>query len=393
MLSAGSIMMSCQSKTYNKETNITTNQFTMKEQFPNHQTAFEKINDEIIWYNPTGDKLFMIDLKKSLFTTYQPDIDYSLYLFKVNDFLYFSPKIIKENSTFATGNVGTGMGVFSTEKMINDLGLIEKEKIEYPNDDGKMGIYNVTYSYNKFAQLLKIKQDRDIILEYKYDENAKIIEAETPKGQRKFKYNNEAQIDKEEITNKNGSKNILNYRYNSSKQIEKKYNDDETLVKEYQYDSNKKLISIIEYSGIIDKNDPSVIINHFIKKSYTYNADKVIEEKQYEYNIASSSVVVNHKRIPITIAEQKKVAWQKLRDQSEIPLSGIEKKYSYQSNEINVGINKYSFSITLAKGKSEKNKELLDSETIKYRLDNIGRIIKQEVYNKKELVKTQEFYY
>lgn len=42
----------------------------------------------------------------------------------------------------------------------------------------------------------------------------------------------------------------------------------------------------------------------------------------------------------------------------------------------------------------EKNKELLDSETIKYKLDNIGRVIKQEVYNKnQELEEEEEFSY
>lgn len=316
MLSAGSVMMSCQSKTYNKETNTIANQFTIKESFPNHKTAFEKTDHQVFLYNTAGIKLFTIDLKKYLYTAHQPELNYSSYLHKINDLLYFSPKIIKNSFTFATGNVGTGMGTFSTENVINDLGLLDKGKIEYPNDKGKIGIYNIVYSYNKFAQLLIVKQDREVILENTYDENGHIIESKTSKEQRKLTYNTEGQIDKEEIINKDGSKNILNYRYNSSKQIEKKYNDEETLIKEYQYDSKNQLVSIIEYSGTINKNDPSEIVNHFVKKSYTYKIDKIIEEKQYEYNIVNSSILVNHKRMPITIAEQKKLAWKKLKDQS-----------------------------------------------------------------------------
>lgn len=267
-------------------------------------------------------------------------------------------------------------------------------KIEYPQDGGKVGIYNVVYNYNKFAQLLKVKQDGDVIFEQEYNENANIMETKTSKSQGKFKYNTDGLIDKEEITNKDGSKNILNYHYNSLKQIKKKYNADETLVKEYQYNSNNQLIGVIEYNGTLDANDPNKIINHFIKKAYIYNKEQIIEEKFYEYNIIHSSIVIGKKRTPISITEQKKLAWQKFRDQSEIPLSEIERKYSYQLNEINVDINKYSFSITLVNGKSEKNKELLDSETIKYKLDSSGRVIKQELYNKnKELEEVKEFSY
>lgn len=129
LLSVGLVMISCQSKTSNKETNTTVNQFTIKEQFPNHKTAFEKINNEIKFYNSTGNLLFVVDLKKSIYIAHQPEFNYYFYLNKINDFLYFLPKNIKENYTFSAGNTGTSMGAFSTESMINNLGLLEENRI------------------------------------------------------------------------------------------------------------------------------------------------------------------------------------------------------------------------------------------------------------------------
>lgn len=395
LLSAGSVMISCQSKTYNKEANTIVNQFTMKEKFPNHQTAFEQVDNKVKFYNPTGSLVLVGDLKKSMYIAHQPESNYSFYLNKINDFLYFLPQKVKENYTFSTGNVGTGVGAFSTVSVINNLGLLDKKKIEYPNNDGKVSVYDVAYSYNKFAQLLQVKQDSDVILEHKYDENANIIETKTTKEQSKFTYNKEGEILQEEIINKNGSKNILNYNYNSLKLIEKKYNADETIVKEYQYDSSNQLVSVIEYNGTLDENDPNKLINHFIKKVYIYNKEQVIEEKFYEYNIRHSSIVINKKRIPIEITEQKKLAWEKLKDQSAIPFSGIEKKYSYQSNEINVVINKLDFSDSFRDVTTVAKSKVINTEIIKYKLDNLGRVVRQEVYSNqnKEPEEIKEYSY
>lgn len=91
---------------------------------------------------------------------------------------------------------------------------------------------------------------------------------------------------------------------------------------------------------------------------------------------------INKKREPITIEEQKKLAWQKLRDPSTNPLFCIERKYSYQSDEINVIVNKFSFSNTLKNGKNETDKKLTNSETTTYTLDTLGRVVKKETINK-----------
>lgn len=139
----------------------------MKEEFPNHKIAFERINDQVFLYNPEGDKLFTIDLKKSIYTAHKPDLDYSLRLLKINDFLYFLPKKAEENYTFAMGDVGTGLGTFSTENEINDLRLIMNRKREYPDENGKVKVNNAFYYYNKFAQLLQIKDNGKVIFENK----------------------------------------------------------------------------------------------------------------------------------------------------------------------------------------------------------------------------------
>lgn len=89
-----------------------------------------------------------------------------------------------------------------------------------------------------------------------------------------------------------------------------------------------------------------------------------------------------------------KLSWQQFRSKSEIPFSVIEKKYTYQSDQIEVTINKFSFSNKMNNGKIEGNKELLDSEIIKYKLDNIGRIIQKEIYNKnKKPVEIVNYFY
>lgn len=75
---------------------------------------------------------------------------------------------------------------------------------------------------------------------------------------------------------------------------------------------------------------------------------------------------------------------------------GIERKYAYQSNEIHVTVNKLDFSNSMRDGKTGRftSGEVVNSEIIRFKLDNSGRIIKKEVYNKdKNLEEKQEFSY
>ncbi|WP_185289336.1 hypothetical protein [Chryseobacterium lactis] len=388
----GSAMISCQSK-YSKETNTTANQLKMKDQFPNHKTAFEKINDQVIIYNPLGEKLLYIDLKRSMYTVYKPDLNYVNSLLKVNEFLYFLPKKVQQNYKFSTGDSETSSGIFSTENTVNELGLIGTSKMNIPDQSGELKMSNVVYHYNRFAELLKVDDGGKIIAEYKYDEGANLLESETAEKSIKYFYNKDNQVIKEE-GNKKDKKYILNYTYNSESNLDKKFSDDQNLITEYKYDSSGRLIETIEYTGMLDKNDSQKIINHFIKKNYIYNNDKIIEEMQFEYDIVNPSVLIDKKWKPITIEEQKKLSWQQFRSKSEIPFSVIEKKYTYQSDQIEVTINKFSFSNKMNNGKIEGNKELLDSEIIKYKLDNIGRIIQKEIYNKnKKPVEIVNYFY
>ncbi|MDN3694517.1 hypothetical protein QWZ06_20735 [Chryseobacterium tructae] len=399
-------MISCQSKKYNKETNTIANQFTIKEQFPNHQTAFEKNGDQIVFFasGKQHEMYAKVNLKSHLFDIQNVALFNTDHLLDISHSMYFLPEKYSTFYKYPIGRSGTAGGDFFTTIEFNELGLIKSIEKNLPDSKDKY-----LYKYNKYGQLLKIVEDKMIdkmLLENTYDENGRLIsqkkDNKDTKLEREFSYDKNDNIIKESIKEKEVASNgkvikdgkyTLLYQYNKG-QIVRKYTENEDHVIDFEYNpTGDKLISIIEYYGVLDKNDTKKWINHFTKTVYTYNDNQITEERKYEYHIINSSVFTNKKWIPITIEEQKKLGWQKFKDQSEIPLSGIEKKYSYQSNEINVDINKYSFSITLAKGKSEKNKELLDSETIKYRLDNIGRIIKQEVYNKKELVKTQEFYY
>ncbi len=71
------IVISCQSKKYTNETNIAINSFSSKNKFPNNKTAFEKINGQVIFYKPSGNKMLTIDLKSSAYEFAFPDDVYA----------------------------------------------------------------------------------------------------------------------------------------------------------------------------------------------------------------------------------------------------------------------------------------------------------------------------
>jgi len=97
---------------------------------------------------------------------------------------------------------------------------------------------------------------------------------------------------------------------------------------------------------------------------------------------------------PISVEQQKALAWKKFKEGSETPLSEIDKKYQYETGAIHTEINTYNFSNKFKNGKTEVNKELADSEKIKFILDNNGRITQKEISNtKKNSSEVQVFYY
>ncbi|WP_312389935.1 hypothetical protein [Chryseobacterium sp.] len=103
--------------------------------------------------------------------------------------------------------------------------------------------------------------------------------------------------------------------------------------------------------------------------------------------------MVDKKWNPISIEEQRKLAWKKLHEQSELPLSAIESKYNYQSGQIEIVKTQYNFSNRVKNGKTEQNKEVLDTESIKFTLDSSQRPIKKEITDKNKKALTQEFSY
>lgn len=384
-------MVSCQSKTQNKETNTSANQLKMKEQFPNQKTAFEKINDKVTLYKPSGNKVVTIDLKSSEYNFSSPDEVYAKYLIKVNDFMYFLPKKITSNYEFSGSDNSTSAGDFNKVITVNDLGLITSIKNEFPQNN-QVGKNNAEFTYNKFAQLLKISDNGKTVVENQYDDNGNLLEIKTSEKHSKYQYDTSGKVIQSEI-DKKGVKNTFNYRYNTRGWIEKKYTEDQNMVKEFTYNSKGELTETIEYSGTIDKSDSNKLVNHFTKKEYTYNNNQIAEETEYEYNIVNASVLVDKKWQPITIDEQRKLAWKKLRDQSELPVSGIENIYNYQSGQINLIKNKYSFSNRVKNGKTEQNKELLSSDSIKFTLDSSGKAIKKEKSDQNKKIEIHEFSY
>lgn len=380
MFFVSSTTVSCQSKTQNKEMNTSINQLKMKEQFPNKIVAFEKINEKINFYKPSGSKILTIDLQTNKYTFFDSDEIYSKYLIKVNDFLYFLPKVIKQNYTLPIGASGTASGGASTEYSTNDLGLITTIQKDFAENKSK-----AEFTYNKYAQLLKIVDNGKVVVENKYDDNGNISEIKTSSIFIKNQYDAYGKITKVEA-NENGKKNVLNYYYNSSGMLEKVQSHLQNFVKEFQYDSAGKIKTITEYSAAIDKNETNKLINHFIKKTYKYDGELVIEETKTEYSIANVSVLLEQKWQSLSIEEQRILAWKKFNDNSETPLSEIERKYLYTLNEINVIENKYVFSNRIKQNKTEMIKDMINSEKIKYISNNIGKIIKKETNDSKNII-------
>lgn len=390
LFSINSVMVSCQSKTQNKETNTSVNLLKMKEQFPNQNTAFEKTNDKVTFYKPSGSRILTIDLKKHFYYVYSSEIYHEGFI-KVNDMLYFFPGKIEKYQTFSTGETGTGNGTFKTQNVTNDLGLPLKETIEYP-DENKVKTFDVSYGYNKFGQLLKVQQDNKTIVDKTYDNNGNLIESKTPDEHIKYNYNKEGNVVSEEVEKK-GQKKIFNYQYNSSKQLLKKYTDDQNQVQKFTYDSEGKILSIVEYYGEIDKSNANKLINHFLIKTYSYTKNQPTEENHREFKIANASVLVNKKWQAINLEKQRKLAWDNINNSSEIPIAENDKKYVYLSNEINVSINYFSFSNRVKNGKASQEKEILRTESIKFSLDKEGRIIKKETVSKDDQKSNIEKYF
>jgi len=390
LFSINSLMVSCQSKTQSKETNTPVNLVKMKEQFPNQKTAYEKTNDKVAFYKPSGQKILTIDLKRSMYSVYSPEF-YHEGLIKINDMLYFLPLKVEKHETFSIGETGTASGTFKTINSVNDKGLLWKGKVEYPVGN-TVKINDISYEYNKFGQLLKVEQNNQVIVDNSYDDNGHLVASKMPDAHIKYSYDKEGNIVTEEVERK-GNKKIYTLAYNSSQQIIKKYTQNQDQVKEFKYDANGRVLSITEYSGEIDKSDSHKLNNHFSKKIFSYTDGQLANEKHLEFKITNASVLVNKKWEAIDIEQQRKLAWEKINDPSEIPVSETDKKYSYQADEIKISINDFGFSNRVKNGKSSLEKEVLSTESIKFTLDGSGRIIKKESLdkNKKNLVENYSY--
>ncbi|MEJ5106679.1 hypothetical protein [Chryseobacterium sp. MYb328] len=376
-----------------EENNKVAEVFNNTELYPDQKTAYIKKENTVLLYSPTSDhKLYLeTNLKTHTLTIHEPDLLNLTGLLKINNFRYIFPKKYTDHYLFPLGTVGTGGGDFVTLIEVNELGLIKTIERNFPEGKDKY-----LYQYNKYGQLLKLIEDKlldKVVLENRYDEKARLIfqkkNDKSYESERNLAYSKNNQIQKETIWQKevapNGNvikdeiKTFL-YAYNNQGQLIKKYTPDRNDVIEYTYNSEHQLTGILEYSGTISTDDPQKIVNHFVKKTYAYLEDEVIEEVTNEYNIVNSSVLMNGKWKTISIEEQKKQAWGNLKNQSAIPLQSTEIKYSYQPAEINIIINKYHI-YTNYNGKKGPTRQLVDSDSIKYRPDHTGRIIKKETYN------------
>ncbi len=385
-----SIMFSCQSKKQSGETNTSVNLTNRKEVFPDQKTAFENVNNNVDFYEPSGNKIFSVDLRKSLYKVDLISIFYSEHLSKINDQLYFLPKKINAEQTFATGNTGSAEGNFTYQYEINELGLATKEKVEFPANS-RVKVNDIIFEYNKFGQLLKVIQNKKPVIQNAYNEVGHLIESKNPEKSSKLKYNEDLIVIEER--QENGVKTILKYQYNAAKQLVKKSSDDQTYVEKFNYDDGGRLVSIVRYSAEIDKDNTNKLINHFTKISYNYTNTQLTEEKVHEYKIVNASVLADKKWQPLNIEQQRKIAWEKLNDPTGIPVSEIERIYRYKENGIVVKVNHFSFSNRITNGKANLEKEISNSQSIKFSFDNTGKIVKKETTDKNNRTISETYSY
>lgn len=389
--SINSTMVSCQSKTPDTESNTSVNLSKMKEKFPNQKTAFEKINNKVDFYEPSGNKTLSIDLQKSLYKVDLTSDIYLEHLIKINDQLYFLPEKVDREQTFSAGNTGTSKGNFSNQFEINEMGLAIKEKVESPADN-KTKTNEIIYEYNKFGQLLKVLENKKTIAEYIYDDGGYLTEAKIAENKITYQYNKEGLITIED-KHENRIKISLKYQYNSAKQLIKKMSEDQNYAEEFRYDNDGRLLSVIKYSAEIDKNNSEKLINNFVKKIYNYANEKLSEEKVYEYQMVNASVLVNKKWQPLNIDQQRTMAWEKLNNTDEIPTSEIERLYTYNKSNIIVSIKRFNFSNRVINGTSKLEKEISNSESVKFLFDSSGKIIKKETTDKNRGTTVENYSY
>lgn len=389
-----------------EENNKVVEVFGNTELYPDQKTAYIRKENAVLLYSPTADhKVYLeANLKTHSLTIQDPDGLNLTGLLKINDFRYFFPKKYLEHYLFPLGATGTGGGNFATLIETNELGLSKTMEVNLPEGKNKY-----QYQYNKYGQLLKLIEDKlldKVLLENRYDEKARLVfqkkNYETYQSEKNWTYDKNNRIQKEIVWQKETAPNgnvtkdemkTFFYEYNNQGQLIKKYTRNRNDLIEYTYNNEHKLTAILEYSGTISKNDPQKIVNHFVKKTYAYLKDEVIESVITEYNITDSSVLINGKWETISIEEQKKQAWQKLNNQSAVPLQITETKHGYKPSEISIVVNKYHIDINY-NGEKGQVRQLIDSDSMKYRLDRTGKIIKKEIYNPntKEM-EIQEFFY
>lgn len=386
----GVIVISCQSKAYTTETNIPIVHFDTIRKFPNNTTAFEKINNQVVFYTPSGNEIFTVDLKSTQYEFYVPEVEMAHYLVKVNDFIYFLPQKVTEHYVFSKNSTHTVKADVTKVFTTNNLGLITSITYELPEDDG-VRKHTTLFTYNLFAQLLKITDNGKILLENKYDDQGNVVRSKTKDRQSDYQYDSSGKIiKKREETD--GIQKIFTYTYNAAGWLEKKYTEDQNEVEEFRYQTKGNIREIVRYSAVTDKSDAQKLMSHFTKKTYIYSNNLISEEKEYEYNIMNASVLINKKWNPLTIDEQRKLAWKTFNDQSGWPISASESKYKYQPAQVDIIKTQYSFANRGKNDTTEQGKEVTDINHTLFTLDSSGRAIKETV-SRNKTIETKDFSY
>ncbi|KQR94379.1 hypothetical protein ASG01_00375 [Chryseobacterium sp. Leaf180] len=387
-----------------QENNKEVEKFNSSELYPNNKVAFTKSGEKTVFYNAANEHLIYAEInhKTNQYKINNVDLFPAEDLLQINDFNYFLPKKYSTFYKYPIGQSGTSGGDFFTTIEFNELGLIKSIDKNLPSANHKY-----IYTYNKFAQLLRIFEDKLLnktLLENKYDENGRLIFQEKNYeeliAKKELIYGKEGRILKENIKEEKIAPNgriksdlsyTLNYEYNKAGQIDKKQSKDSNFVEQFQYDSNGRIINFVKYSAEIDKDNPDKLINIFVKKTYHYANEKLAEEKVYEYQIVNASILVNKKWQPLNIDQQRKMAWEKLNDTNEMPTTEIERLYKYNEDSIIVSINHFNFANRVVDGKAKLEKDLSNAESIKFSFDNSGKIIKKETTDKNRGM-TVEYY-
>jgi hypothetical protein len=340
------------------------------------------------------------------------DVPISEYMIPISRYKFFFPKSYSIPYKYMT----TRIPLFSHTDNIGDQtfnyykdkkGFLDKYEIS--SSDGEKQIIKFIYQNYNLTKIIDDKIINKTLLENKYDEEGQLVYQEKNyeelKSKKDFFYDKKKNLIKEIVWSKEiapnrniicEKKHILQYEYNLKEQLIKKYSEDKNYYFEYSYNEKGRLIKELGYTASIDENNPKKITNNFIENSFEYDmSGNLVKEIVKEVPYSNGFILVNKEWQPLNLEEQKKQAWEEYKKNGIYFFTYITTTtYQYLENNIISSIK------NVIKNENDGNnyhsiEQTLLQEKIKYTYNNLGQIIKREVFKegKLEPISIQDYSY